>query len=250
MKKITALFILMCIIGTALFATGCDASFLEDAKSDFTDAWCEFDGSMSAFADDVAFAVSGEHTCTAGEWTTYIEAENCQKDGFRCQFCTRCGVLLACERIETDHVLGEITEGAAATCRDCDYTFGTVPYYATEGEETSAVVTGFGLLGYINRSNITKVYIPDEYETLPTETIASYAFYGLSSITSVRLPGSIKTVEASAFDGCKRLSDIEFDGTLEMWNAIDFGENWDNGMDAYTVRCTDGTSELTRTTFD
>ena len=44
-----------------------------------------------------------------------------------------------------------------------------------------------------------------------------------------------------AFRGCTDLTSIEFDGTIEQWQAIQFGNDWDKDTGEYVVHCTDGT---------
>ena len=47
-------------------------------------------------------------------------------------------------------------------------------------------------------------------------------------------------INESAFQNCERLVKITFGGTVEEWNAIEKGTDWDEGTGDYTVYCTNG----------
>lgn len=56
----------------------------------------------------------------------------------------------------------------------------------------------------------------DSYEVpVGTEAIAGYAFYGGTSLGSVRLPMSLRTIGAHAFEGCTSLGEVDFSEGLE-----------------------------------
>lgn len=230
MKKLSAVLLTVMLLCTALCAAACDVPYVDAIG----------EKAQTVF-DDVRYDFTGEHECTPGAWETLIEAENCQKDGFACRFCTRCCAICEIKRVEADHEMGEIVSGENLTCKYCDYNFGTVPYFSLSEEEDEASVSGFGILSLLNRSSYKSVYVPEFYEEVPVTAVSGYAFYSYSSITTVRLPATLEEIGESAFDGCKRLTDIYYGGTLENWNAVTFGENWDNGTTSYTVHCSDGT---------
>ena len=54
----------------------------------------------------------------------------------------------------------------------------------------------------------TKVVIPSIYNEKPVTSINSYAFYNLTSITSIIVPDSVTSIGASAFSGCSSLESI------------------------------------------
>ena len=66
------------------------------------------------------------------------------------------------------------------------------------------------------------------------------AFYGCDTLENVYLTNSITKFDVAAFWYCTSLTEFHFDGTVEEWNAIDKGANWDRGLNDYTVYCTDG----------
>lgn len=77
-----------------------------------------------------------------------------------------------------------------------------------------------------------------------TRLIADYAFFAYLSPTSITIPNSVTSIGASAFDGCSALISIIFKGTIEQWNAISKGNNWNNGVPVTVVNCTDGDVEI------
>ena len=60
---------------------------------------------------------------------------------------------------------------------------------------------------------------------------------GLQKIT---IPVSMTVVQPYAFDECADLTDIYYEGTMEQWNRITFGEHWNDETGNYTIHCSDG----------
>ena len=88
------------------------------------------------------------------------------------------------------------------------------------------------IIGCNNNSSI----IPDD-----VTTIGSDAFNCCYRLTSIELPDSVSVIGGYAFSNCSRLTRITFKGTIEQWNAIEFGSQWNNFTGDYTIYCTDGT---------
>lgn len=78
--------------------------------------------------------------------------------------------------------------------------------------------------------------------TLPSKlkTIGGGAFAGCDNLRSVTIPCSVTLIDKSAFSYCKSLSRIYFLGTMQQWNAIEKGSDWDEETGKYTVYCSDG----------
>ena len=72
------------------------------------------------------------------------------------------------------------------------------------------------------------------------EIIEELAFYRIG-LTSIVIPEGVTEIGEGAFDVCKGLTDIQFKGTVEAWQAIEKGYDWDYNTGNYTVTCTDGT---------
>ena len=79
--------------------------------------------------------------------------------------------------------------------------------------------------------------------TYRVERIGYAAFSGCSNITSVTIPDTIEVIEEYAFSRCVNLTSIYYNGTMDEWNAINKGYDWDYGTGYYTVYCTDGAIE-------
>jgi len=71
-------------------------------------------------------------------------------------------------------------------------------------------------------------------------SIGGYAFEDCFSLTSVTIPDSVTIIGDYAFRDCSKLTSITFEGTIEQWNSITKGENWNTNAPATYVQCTDG----------
>ena len=60
--------------------------------------------------------------------------------------------------------------------------------------------------------------------------IYNYSFARNTYLTEITLPSTITNINAYAFQGCTKLTTINFCGTEEQWNSITFGTNWNGGM--------------------
>lgn len=239
MKKTAFLLTLAFLLLTAVCFTSCDVPFLTEA-----------DEAIGAFVDTAVFKVTGEHECTPGEWQTVMEAENCTSDGLRCRYCLFCNKLMDSERVKAPHAIEDITPGSVATCQHCNCVFGWVPALENDDGTGAVCVSDFGIFQVLFARTVETVYVPAYYQDKPVTTIYGETFADFSALKTVYLPATIEKIGASAFDGCENLTDIYYDGTLENWDAVSFGDLWDNGVNAYTVHCTDGYVEFTELQFD
>ena len=73
-----------------------------------------------------------------------------------------------------------------------------------------------------------------------TVSIAGYSFGKSRGLRKLTLPGTVKGIGKLAFYHCEGLTEINFDGTKDMWHAIEKGEEWNKLTGEYTVHCTDG----------
>jgi hypothetical protein len=88
-------------------------------------------------------------------------------------------------------------------------------------------------------------YMPTSYSgayTIPEgiEQIAGGAFSDCSSFTSVTIPNSVTSIGDDAFYGCSSLNSIIFEGTIEEWNSVSKGVDWNYNVPATYVQCSDG----------
>lgn len=85
-------------------------------------------------------------------------------------------------------------------------------------------------------TDIAVIIFPDTIKT-----IGDSAFSNYTVLPSIEIPYSVTSIGSYAFYGCINLTSIKYDGTTEQWQAIQFGENWNEGTGEYVVHCTDGT---------
>ena len=77
-----------------------------------------------------------------------------------------------------------------------------------------------------------------------TEYIAASILKDAIQVKTIYLPKTLKTIGASAFSRCEKLTKIVYDGTMEEWKAVSKGTNWCYITSCYTVVCSDGTVSI------
>ena len=65
-------------------------------------------------------------------------------------------------------------------------------------------------------------------------------FNNCFSLETLTLPSSIKSL-GNWFIQSNVLSTINFNGTIEQWEAISKGTDWNSSNSNYIIRCSDGT---------
>ena len=85
-------------------------------------------------------------------------------------------------------------------------------------------------------------YIPRFIETIKITggKIGECAFMNCDSLKSVTIGDGVTSIGDFAFDYCKSLTSINFNGTVAEWNGITKGRNWNLFVPATKVVCTDG----------
>lgn len=106
--------------------------------------------------------------------------------------------------------------------------------------------------GINNKQTVALVYT-FEYCTelvsapsIPTSvtSIGKRAFYSCQDMQNVIIGSNVNHIGDSAFENCSKLTEIVFEGTMEQWNAITKGSNWNTNVPATYVQCSDGQAAL------
>ena len=87
--------------------------------------------------------------------------------------------------------------------------------------------------------SLTSIDIPNS-----VTRIGDRAFFHCESLTSIDISDSVTSIGEYAFDYCTSLTSITFEGTVEKWHAITFGDFWKYRTPATEVICSDGTVKL------
>lgn len=102
-----------------------------------------------------------------------------------------------------------------------------------------------------NKTKLTLIYCPANKLGAKAEipvgvtAVANGAFSGSDAMESVKIPDSVLTIGASAFEGCTALKNVYFDGTKTEWGKIAIGENNSALTDAVVTYADTSDIELT-----
>lgn len=111
-----------------------------------------------------------------------------------------------------------------------------------DGKEPSFDDNGFWIVDAELRyykGNDASVSIPDG-----VMKIGEDAFRRCTSLASLTIPASVTEISYHAFFGCTSLKEIYFGGTWEQWYAVKKSRNWNEGVPAKSITCSDGVAEL------
>ena len=101
-------------------------------------------------------------------------------------------------------------------------------------------VTKIGDGAFACCTSLASITIPDN-----VTKISAWAFDSCRSLAGITIPDSVTKIGKMAFVSCKSLADIRFGGTVSQWKAVEKGEDWNSGVSAITVHCTDGEMQQT-----
>ena len=153
----------------------------------------------------------------------------------------------------------EFTSNGDGTCRvsgigTCTDTDIVIPSFSPEGD----IVTTVGYRAFTNKLTITSIVLPDTVTGLGenafmgcwylvsinipngVEMLSHQLLSDCISLPSIKIPSSVTKIRQRVFNQCRSLKSISFEGTVEQWNAIDFGADWNLNVPATYVQCTDG----------
>lgn len=117
----------------------------------------------------------------------------------------------------------------------------TFPKKATSFDEFQyfTSVTTIGKEAFSDCRVLSSITLPNSVTSIGENT---FKYGGLRKIT---IPNSVRSIGQFAFELCKRLSTIEFQGTIAQWKSISKGWYWNIDIPSTTViTCTDGETPM------
>ena len=101
-------------------------------------------------------------------------------------------------------------------------------------------VTSIGNCVFMDCRGLTSVTIPNS-----VTNIGDLAFADCRSLTSITIGSGVTSIGREAFNCCYELNTISFNGTIEQWNAITKGRDWNKNVPSTCqIVCIDGTITL------
>lgn len=96
-------------------------------------------------------------------------------------------------------------------------------------------VTSIEFYAFYYCTSLASVIIPEGITAIEFDTFAC-----CTSLESITIPSSVIKIKSNALRSCENLLEIKFNGTIEQWNAIEFGNDWRYNTLATHVQCSDG----------
>ncbi len=87
----------------------------------------------------------------------------------------------------------------------------------------------------------TDVIIPRTHKDRLVYTIITDVFKGNTKVTSVYIPSSVENLGKEVFRGCASLTTIRYGGTMQEWQRLFKGSDWNRGSAICEIICSDGT---------
>lgn len=195
-----------------------------------------------------------EYDHSFGAWVAVTST--CTSEGISRRTCSECGCVEEAIRVaDHDYSIVTVVEPTelvmgytehACVCGD-SYRDTYVSTKGTEGLTYKTVGEGeeayLVLVGVPEEFEGDTIVIPSEFNGVAVKVIGVQAFYNLKGVTKLYLTNTVTEFELAAF-WHSDITEINFEGTLEEWNAIEKGANWNNAMQSIVVNCTDGTVEV------
>ncbi|MGN0760859.1 MAG: hypothetical protein ACI4MV_02835 [Christensenellales bacterium] len=84
------------------------------------------------------------------------------------------------------------------------------------------------------------VVIPSEYNGKPVTEISVMAFVSIKGLKSITIPDSVTKFGWLIISLCDDFTTINYQGTMEQWNAIEKQNGWVQNSGDVVIHCTDG----------
>ena len=103
-------------------------------------------------------------------------------------------------------------------------------------------VTSIEEEAFLDGSSLTSMVIGNG-----VTSIGEKAFYYCSSLTSIVIGNGVTSIGDLAFLDCSSLTSITYNDTKAQWKGIKLGDDWNEGVPASVIHCTDGDIKNTKT---
>ena len=104
---------------------------------------------------------------------------------------------------------------------------------ATEKSPVRYSVMAGGVV--LNDRSTEHIVIPRSCGDIVVTKIGRDGFFEAKKLVSVTFPKTIEKIGDGAFCGCVNLKEIRYEGTLDDWNRIRKGEDWDTYTGDYEI---------------
>jgi hypothetical protein len=150
-----------------------------------------------------------------------LTAEVIQKDGYK-------GDIIIPETVEHESVSYRVTSIGPDAFAYSDLKSVVIP-------DSVTIIDA----GAFEDSYLTAIVIPDS-----VTSIGSCAFNYCDNLLSIVIGKSVTIIFYEAFADCHALASITYNGTMAQWKQIELYEDWNVGVPATVVHCTDGDVEI------
>ena len=106
---------------------------------------------------------------------------------------------------------------------------------ALENINIPTKVKSIGSGAFTDCHDLSSIIIPNG-----VTTIEDYTFKSCYDLTSVTIPDSVINLKFRLFYGCSKLTSLIYTGTMSQWQNITKTLNWNEGLSATVVHCSDG----------
>lgn len=130
------------------------------------------------------------------------------------------------EEIQTFNIPDSVVEVGRNSFQDCQY---------LTRVKIGSGVTVIDAAAFWSCIRLQSIVIPDN-----VINILGGAFFDCTSLSSATIGSGVTTIGDEVFNGCLSLSTINYRGTMQQWNAITKGNDWNKYVPAEVVHCTDG----------
>ena len=163
------------------------------------------------------------------------------------------------------YVLGNCKSLTEVKLPDTLTTIGSNAFHSCKSLKTITIpnsVTTISDYAFAYCSSLTTIVIPDTVTsmggsifqscsslkniTLPANitSLNAYMFSNCTLLESITIPKNIKTIEYKTFYNCSSLQNITFKNTVEQWESVTKGYDWNYNVPATQVTCSDGVITL------